>query len=66
MEWLLNMNDKRRNYYIVSKSWWRNMNNIVINYRHRSEEGSMYLVHMSTPKERIDRLCAIKGCGWFR
>lgn len=42
------------------------MNNIVINYRHRSEEGSMYLVHMSTPKERIDRLCAIKGCGWFR
>ena len=42
------------------------MNNVIINYRHRGEENDMYLVHMSLPKQRIDRMAAVKGCGWFR
>ena len=51
------MTEKRfADYYCRQKDWWRNMDNIVINYRHCSEENSMYLVHMSLPKERIDRM----------
>ena len=38
-----------------TKYWWWNMNNIVINYLHCSEENHLYLVHMSSPKLRIDR-----------
>ena len=55
------MADKQRyiNYYWRQKDWWRNMDNVVINYRHMGEENSMYLVHMSTPKQRIDRM------NWF-
>lgn len=48
------------------KSWWWNMNNVIINYRHRGEENDMYLVHMNLPKQRIDRMAVVKGCGWFR
>ena len=46
-------------YNSKQKDWWRNMDNIVINYRHMGEENSMYLVHMSLPKQRIDRLGGI-------
>lgn len=58
------MNMRFINYYCKQKSWWRNMDNIVINYRHMGEENSMYLVHMVTPKQRIDRMCVVKGCRW--
>ena len=40
------------------------MDNIVINYRHRGEENDMYLVHMVTPKQRVDRMGVVKGCRW--
>lgn len=40
------------------------MDNIVINYHHRGEENNMYLIHMSTPKQRIDRMAVVKGCRW--
>ena len=46
-------------YYCKQKDWWRNMENVVMNYRHCSEENSMYLCHMSLPKQRIDRM------NWF-
>ena len=50
------MTDKRLiEYRCKQKDWWRNMDNIVINYRHCSEENSMYLVHMND-KCRIDRV----------
>jgi len=51
-------------YYCRQKDWWRNMDNIVINYHHMGEENSMYLVHMLTPKQRIDRSAVVKGCRW--
>lgn len=54
------------NYYCRQKTWWRNMDNIVIHYRHKGEENNIYLIHMITPKERVDRVCEIKGYGWFR
>lgn len=44
-------------YKCKQKDWWRNMDNIVINYRHCGEENSMYLIHMSLPKIQIDRIC---------
>ena len=46
-------------YYCRQKDWWRNMDNIVINYRHCSEENSMQFAHMTLPKQRIDRM------NWF-
>ena len=38
------------------KDWYRNIANIVINYRHKSEGNVMYTVHMDN-KCRIDRMC---------
>ena len=51
------MTEKRRfiNYIIKQKSWYQNLLNIVINYKHRSEENDMYLIHMND-KCRIDRM----------
>ena len=46
-------------YYCRQKDWWRNMDNIVINYRHCSEENSMRFAHMTLPKVKIDRM------NWF-
>lgn len=48
-------------YYCRQKDWWRNMDNIVINYRHCSEKNSMQFVHMTLPKMRIDRICGKIG-----
>lgn len=45
-------------YYCGQKEWWQNMNNTVINYRHMSE-AILDMIHMSTPKQRIDRMRAI-------
>ena len=42
-------------YYVQQKDWWRNMDNCCINYLHMSE-ATLDLVHMSTPKQRIDRM----------
>lgn len=36
------------------------MDNIVINYRHMSE-AILNNIHMTTPKQRIDRM----GCFWM-
>ena len=47
-------------YYCRQKDWWRNMDNIVINYRHMGE-CVLRFVHMTTPKQRIDRM----GCFWM-
>ena len=47
-------------YYCRQKDWWRNMDNKCINYLHMSE-ATLNLVHMSTPKQRIDRM----GCFWM-
>ena len=49
------MRDKIRFSY-KQKDWFRNLNNIVVNYRHRGEANDMYLVHMSGPKCQIDRV----------
>ena len=43
-------------YSSKQKDWFRDMDNIVVNYRHRREANDMYLVHMSCPKCQIDRL----------
>lgn len=43
------------NYYCSQKSWWRNLDNICIYYKHMSEENDTYLCHMNK-KCRIDRL----------
>ena len=37
------------------KDWLWNMNNIIINYRHKGQSNDMYLIHMFK-KCRIDRL----------
>ncbi len=58
------MNMRFINYCCRQKSWWCNMDNIIINYRHRGEENDMYLVHMVTPKQRVDRMGVVKGCRW--
>ena len=42
-------------YYVQQKDWWRNMDNRCITYKHMSE-ATLDLVHMSTPKQRIDRM----------
>jgi hypothetical protein len=39
----------------LQKTWFFNMNNIVVNYLHMGEDNDMYLVHMNK-KCRIDRL----------
>ena len=43
-------------YSSKQKDWFRNMDNIVVNYRHMGRGKDMYLVHMSCPKCQIDRL----------
>ena len=58
------MNKRFINYYCRQKDWWRNMDNVVINYRHCGEKNSMYLCHM-VERCRIDRLGGISkvwGC----
>lgn len=42
-------------HYGLQKTWFFNMNNIVVNYLHMGEDNDMYLVHMNK-KCRIDRL----------
>lgn len=42
-------------YRCRQKGWWRNMDNIIINYKHCSEENDMYLIHMNH-KCRLDRV----------
>ena len=37
------------------KSWWWNMNDVIINYLHCGEENDLYLVHMNK-KQKMDRL----------
>lgn len=58
------MTDKRfADYYCRQKDWWRNMDNIVINYRHMGE-CDLRFVHIGD-KCRIDRLGGISkiwGC----
>ena len=49
-------------YYCRQQDWWRNMDNIVINYRHMGE-CSLRWVHM-VGKCRIDKLGGTsKVCG---
>lgn len=38
------------------KSWWWNMNNIIVNYLHKSEEYDMYTIHMND-RCSLDRTC---------
>ena len=38
------------------KSWWWNINNIIINYRHKGEEYDMYTIHMND-RCSLDRVC---------
>ena len=45
-------------YYYKQKDWWRNLDNIVINYRHMGE-CNLRFIHMTTPKQQIDRM------NWF-
>lgn len=46
------------------KDWWWNMNNVIINYRHRGQENDLYLIHMNK-KGRVDRLgCYSKIFRW--
>lgn len=47
-------------YYVKQKDWWRNMNNCCTNYLHMSE-AILEIIHMSTPKQRIDRM----ACFWM-
>ena len=42
-------------YYVKQKEWWRNMDDRCINYKHMSE-AILNNIHMSTPKQRIDRM----------
>lgn len=44
-------------YWARQKSWWRNMDNIIINYHHCGESYDMKFCHMNK-KTRIDR----NGC----
>lgn len=55
---ILSMTERFNMYYCRQKDWWQNMNNTVINYRHMSE-AILDMIHMSTPKQRIDRMRAI-------
>ena len=41
------------NYYFKQKDWWRNMDNM--------SEATLNLVHMSTPKQRVDRMVIWNG-----
>ena len=50
------MKCKKCNYWAKQKSWWRNMDNIIIDYLHKSETNDFYLIHMYK-KCRIDRTC---------
>lgn len=43
-------------YSCNQKDWFRNMHNIVVNYRHWEEANDMYLVHMFCPKCQIDQV----------
>ena len=58
------MNKKYADYFCRQKEWWCNMNNVVINYHHMGEANMMYLIHMFTPKQRIDRMAVVRGCRW--
>lgn len=49
------MAEKRIRYCCNVKDWFRNMDNIVINYRHMGEANHMYTIHM-LGKCRIDRV----------
>ena len=41
--------------YFKQKSWWRNLDSVVIHYRHMGEDNCMTFCHMSN-KCRLDRL----------
>ena len=53
------MNNRLISYYVKQKDWWRNMDNCCINYRHMGE-AILEIIHMSTPKQRIDRMSCTK------
>lgn len=55
--------NERNPYLIKQKSWYYNMNNIIIDYRHRGEAGDMYLIQMALPKYPFDRLLVIQEYG---
>ena len=38
------------------KSWFFNLRKIIINYKHMGEANNLYLVHMTLPKIRDDRM----------
>ena len=48
------INKNKRLYILHQKAWWRNMNNIIINYRHKGEETDIRFINMNK-KCRIDR-----------
>ncbi len=51
--------------YYDQKDWFRNMNNIVTNYKHKGEANDMYLIHM-VDKCRIDRQGVCPGVWRWR
>ena len=51
----MRMNKNKRLYILHQKAWWRNMNNIIVNYLHKGEETHTRFIHMNE-KCRIDRM----------
>ena len=48
-------------YWGWQKSWWRNMDNVVINYKHCGEDFNMKFGHMFH-KCRLDRIGGYYRC----
>lgn len=49
------LSEERIRYFYTGKSWFRNMNNVIINYRHKGEANDLYLIHMNHRCE-LDRV----------
>ena len=54
-EHTVRINKNKRLYILHQKAWWRNMNNIVRDYRHKGEETDIRFIKMNK-KCRIDRI----------
>lgn len=59
------MNDDyfcRNRYFWRSKRWYANLNNVVINYRHKGEDFDLNFCHLLLPKMQIDRVSPVAWC----
>ena len=53
---------KRNQYFLRSKSWFYDLNNKVVMYKHKGRAFDIYFSHLLSPKLQIDRFAPFPKC----